>query len=43
MDLFRKKVGPKNLIRFHIALNLGEKLFFLAIQNLVDIQSSRFR
>ena len=30
MDLFRKKskVGPKNLIRFYIALNLGEKCFF---------------
>ena len=44
MDLFRKKskVGPKNLIRFYIALNLGEKCFFFAIQNLVDIQSSRF-
>ena len=38
----KSKVGPKNLIRFHIALNLGEKCFFFAIQNLVDIQSSRF-
>ena len=45
MDLFRKKskLGPKNLIRFYIALNLGEKWVFFAIQNLVDIQSSRFR
>ena len=45
MDLFRKKskVGPKNLIRwFYIALNLGEKWGFFAIQNLVDIQSNRF-
>ena len=39
----KSKVGPKNLIRFYIALNLGEKCFFFAIQNLVDIQSSRFR
>ena len=36
------KWGPKNLIRFYIALNLGE-FFFFAIQNLVDIQSSRLR
>ena len=44
MDLFRKKskVGPKNLIRFYIALNLGEKWFFFAIQNLVDIQIADF-
>ena len=37
------KWGPKNLIRFYIALNLGEKWFFFVIQNLVDIQSSRLR
>ena len=31
MDLFRKKykVGPKNLIRFYIALNLGESSSFI--------------
>ena len=41
---FQKKIqsGPKNLIRFYIALNLEDNFFF-AIQNLVDIQSSRFR
>ena len=46
MDLLIKKVqsGATNLIGFYIALNWGEKMVF-AIQkeNLVDIQSSRFR
>ena len=35
-------VRPSRLINFYITLNLGENVFF-AIQNLVDIQSSRFR
>ena len=37
----KSKVGAKSLIRFYIALNLGE--FFFPIQNLIDTQSSRFR
>ena len=44
ISLLRKKFygGAQNVIRFHIALNLGENVFF-AIQDLVDIESSRFR
>ena len=37
----KSKVGAKNLIRFYIALNLGEKCFF-EIEKFVDIQSNRF-
>ena len=38
----KSKVGAKSLNRFYIALNLKENVGFFAIQNLVDIQSSRF-